>query len=771
MNKSLLKLLLCLAPMWVWAHNASVQGKVTGAYSKVPMPKVMVTLKGTAFRTITDSSGYYQFINIPARNYTVFFQTESYFTAERYIDLAGDEVRELNVTLSPEMIELQAAQISSLISTSAASSEIINALDLELRPRNSAQDLLKSVPGIFTAQHQGGAKAEQIFVRGFDCDHGTDINLSLDGVPINLPSHAHGQGYADMHFLMADVVSSLDVYKGPYQAKFGDFYTAAAVAFHTYDSLPRNMVHVDFSSTPTQRFFEGSRIMFLTNVPTGMAKLKAYIGAEYSYTPGYFDNNAKYSKFNMFGKLRYKLTNTSSLSLTVSGYIASWNGSGQIPVRAVTEGLITRFGSLDPTEGGSTDRTVINMLYQNATEHGQFTFNTYYQRYGLTLYNDFTFFLVDPVHGDEVEQDDSRNIIGFNTQYSKYYTVGNMDTKSTFGGGMRTDIINVDLWHVEDRVRLDQRSDDNIYETSTNIWFKQDFNINRWFKFDAALRLDYFIFQDRDLQPIDTSMNPINNYHPANNSGTNYQLLPGYKVNLVFSPTNWLQLYVNNGIGYHSNDARVVVPQQYHRLPMAFAEEVGASARIGSRAIFTGALYCLDLTDELTLDQDAPAVVDLGPTRRMGVDFSGRVQITQWLTLDLDVNYSYNYLTTNFLGRKSDKAFYLPLAPVFTSVGGLTARDKSGVKGRIGYRAMSKRPADQYYDVTALGYYIMDATIAYERKRWEISLTAENLLNSKWNEAQFATETQLRGEAEPVTQLCFAAGTPIAFKLGFSFLF
>ena len=153
------------------------------------------------------------------------------------------------------MIELQAAQISSARATSAPSSSVISALDMELRPRNSAQDLLKSVPGIFTAQHQGGAKAEQIFVRGFDCDHGTDINLSLDGVPINLPSHAHGQGYADMHFLIADVVSSLDVYKGPYQAQFGDFYTGAAVAFHTYDSLPRNVVRLELGTTPTQRAF------------------------------------------------------------------------------------------------------------------------------------------------------------------------------------------------------------------------------------------------------------------------------------------------------------------------------------------------------------------------------------------------------------------------------------------------------------------------------------------------------------------------------------
>jgi hypothetical protein len=765
-----LMLLICLSSSSSIAQNASVQGRAVGSYSKAPISNITVVLKGTDNKTKTDSAGHYSFTDILPKKYTLLFYKDNFFNTERDIDLKENEALKMDVYLNPKMIELKAAQVSSSKATSAASSEIISTLDMELRPRNSAQDLLKSVPGIFTAQHQGGAKAEQMFVRGFDCDHGTDINLSLDGVPVNLPSHAHGQGYADMHFLIADVVSSLDVYKGPYQAQFGDFYTGAAVAFHTYDTLPHSLVHFEVGTAPTQRAFENSRVLFMVNIPTHMSNITSYIAGEYSYNPGYYDNDAHYSKFNIFGKLTYKPSPGTSLSLSVASYAASWNGSGQIPTRAVTEGLISRFGSLDPTEGGSTDRTMINLVYQHFTGDGQFTFNTYYQRYGLTLFNDFTFFLVDPVHGDEVEQDDSRNILGFNTQYSKYYHLGDIQTKSTFGGGIRTDIIQTDLWHVEDRMRLDQRNNDNIYETATNIWFKQEFNINKWFRFDAAVRLDYFLFQDRDLQTIDSNVTS-DAYHPTNNSGTDYQLLPGYKVNFVFSPKDWLQLYVNNGIGYHSNDARVVVPQQYHRLPMAFAEEVGASVRIGSRAIFTGALYCLDLTDELTFDQDVPAVDDNGPSRRMGVDFTGRVQITSWLTFDLDLNYSYNYLTNKFLGKKSDTAFYLPLAPVFTSQGGLTFRDKSGIKARIGYRAMSNRPADQYNYIRALGYYVMDASIAYETRKFMVSLTVENFLNAKWNEAQFQTVTQLRGETEPINSLCFTAGTPIAIKFGVSYFF
>ena len=352
LKKLILYLLIVFVPTLAFAHEASVHGSVVNSYSKTPLASISIVLKGTDYKTTTDSLGNYEFMHIPARNYTVVFKRESYFSTERDIDLKGDEVLKLDVYLTPELIELKAAEVSSAKATSASSSSVISALDMDLRPRNSAQDLLKSVPGIFTAQHQGGAKAEQIFVRGFDCDHGTDINLSLDGVPVNLPSHAHGQGYADMHFLIADVVSSLDVYKGPFQAQFGDFYTGAAVAFHTYDTLPHSLVRFEVGTAPTQRAFENSRMLFMVNIPTHMSNLTSYIAGEYSYSPGYFDNDAHYSKFNIFGKLKYKLSNFSNISLSVASYAASWNGSGQIPIRAVTEGLINRFGSLDPTEGG-----------------------------------------------------------------------------------------------------------------------------------------------------------------------------------------------------------------------------------------------------------------------------------------------------------------------------------------------------------------------------------------------------------------------------------
>lgn len=752
---------LLVAPVKLWAHEASIRGKVTSAYTQAPIIDIKVSIKGTDYQAFTDSTGGYEFQHIPARNYTVVFEKVSYFKTERGVDLKENSVKELNISLTPELIELKTAEIASSRVTSASSSALVSAIDMELRPRNSAQDLLKSVPGIFTAQHQGGAKAEQIFIRGYDCDHGTDINLSMDGVPINLPSHAHGQGYADMHFLIADVVSALDVYKGPFQAQYGDFYTGGAVAFRTYDTLPHSQVRLEFGTVPTRRVFQTGRLMFALNIPTRISRLQSYIAAEYSYSPGYFDVNANYSKFNIFGKMKYKLSDATSVSLSVASYAASWTGSGQIPERAVEQGMIDRFGGIDPTEGGSTDRTVVHLMLHHHNDNSQFQLNAYYQRYGLTLYNNFTFFLNDPVRGDEIEQDDDRNVFGFNTQYAKFYELGSIRMKSTFGGGVRTDIIHTNLWHVQKRVRLDERGDDNLSTTNTNLWFKQDFNITKWFRFDAAVRMDYSIFQDRDNHPDSA----------YNRSGTNYQLLPTYKLNFVFTPASFVQLFINSGMGYHSNDTRAVVQDMRHTLPMVLSSEVGATVRIGTRSIITASLYLQDASDELVFSADEAMTENNGSSRRMGIDLSGRVQITRWLLADVDVNYSHNRLTDKFLGRQSATDYYIPLAPGFTSQGGLTARHKSGFKARIGYRAMLDRPANEDWSITARGYYVMDAMVAFERPRYQVSLTVENLLNSKWNEAQFATTTRLTNEAQPVDQLCFTAGTPVALKLGVSYFF
>jgi hypothetical protein len=764
MKRSLLNFLLVLAPLLSLAHDASVKGKAMSSYTKVALRDISVMIKGTDIKTSSDSLGYYQFLNIPARNYTLVFEKKGYFRTERYIDLKGDQQHTLDVYLSPEMIDLPSITAATARNTSASSSSLVSAIDMELRQRNSAQDMLRLVPGLFIAQHQGGGKAEQIFVRGFDCDHGTDIATFVDGVPVNMPSHGHGQGYADLHFLIPEVTKSMEIFKGPYQAQYGDFATGAAVTFNTYDSLPTNMVKVEISSTPTQRAISSGRILAMVNIPSGISKLSSYAAAEYSYTPGYFDINSKYSRFNIFGKLKYRFSPSSDVALSVASSAGSWNGSGQIPERALAEHLIDRFGTLDLSEGGNTSRTNINLQFRNLHGSSLLTTNLYYINYQFKLYSDFTFNLLDSARGDGIEQDDSRSVLGFNIAYAKYYDLGRISTKSTFGAGFRSDFVNNSLWHQQNRIRISNTSMADINESASTLYFKQDFNFTNWFRADIAIRGDYFIFNVDDLHRGDSAHHDI--------SGYNYQFLPSYKLNLIFTLSKNAQLFINNGIGYHSNDARSVVQDKdHHILPIAFGAEVGTQVRIGSRAIITAALWMMDLTNELVYSGDAGTTEDNGSSRRMGIDLSARVQLTKWLTADADLNYAYNYLTDNFLGAKAAQNFYLPLAPIFTTQGGFTARHHSGFKARLGYRAMTDRPANETNSVVAKGYCVVDALMAYERRKYQISLTIENLLNTKWNEAQFDTESRLRNEEKAVDELHFTAGTPIAFKLGFSYFF
>jgi hypothetical protein len=768
MKQTLPLLFFALIPFFSYSQTASIQGNVVNSYSRASLNDISVLIKGTNFKTRTDSTGFYKIENIPAGVYTVIFdKPNAIFHTEQEIDaLKPGEARVFNAALYPEMIDLPTAQVTASKSISAGNISTITALRMELRPRLSAQDMLQNVSGLFTAQHQGGGKAEQIFLRGFDCDHGTDISVNVDDMPVNMPSHGHGQGYADLHFLIPETVKSMDVYKGPFEAKFGDFATAGAVMFNTYDTLPNSMVRMEIGSVPTQRAFAYSRILALINIPTGLSKVSSYVGAEYSYAPGYFDYDSKYSRFNAYGKMKVALNNGAALTFSASTFSASWNGSGQIPERAVTEGIIDRFGSLDPSEGGTTQRTNIDIAYSKNTENSQFKTNLYYFNYHFKLFTDFTFYLVDSVHGDGIEQDDDRQTIGLHSSYRKSYNLGNVRAATTFGVGFRGDQIHEQIWHQEDRQRLNNEANTQSYEYAANIYVNEELNFSPKFRMNFALRGDLINFNLSDLTPIDTTTH-------TDLSGYNYMVLPQYKLNLIYTPTNYLQLFANNGIGYHSNDIRIVVQDPTnHLLPVAFSEEVGASLRIGNRAVFTAQLWMLSLSSERTYDPDVALESDEGATNRKGIDFSTTVQIAPWLSFDGDVNVARGRRTNGFFGSRTTTDYYLPLAPTITSQAGFTARLKNGFKARLEYRYFGARPANEDYSVTAHPYFIMNATIAYEARKYQIGLTIKNVLNTQWYEAQFETVTRIRTrsgalETVPGDDDCYTSGTPFAPTLFF----
>lgn len=763
-NFTTILLIILLTPFIAVCHAGFLKGTVTDNITGAPVNEVTVSFEGTSLKASSDITGHFDFNLVPAKEYVIILEKEGYSTKEFKVNVQADDTLRLNITLRPSVIDLPALMVTAEKPLSAASSSIINKLDFELRPKNSAQDMLRLVPGLFVAQHAGGGKAEQIFVRGFDCDHGTDVATFVDGIPVNMPSHGHGQGYADLHFLIPEVVKNMEVYKGPYFVQFGDFATGAAVRFNTLDRLDKNQFTLEAASAPTQRGFEGSRALMMLQLPLNNETVSSYIAGDFIFNHGYFDVDQKFGRFILFSKTTLKLNEHSSLAFSFNGFGSSWNASGQIPERSVADGSIDRFASIDTTEGGATQRNNFNLVYTTKAGANEFKSQVYLGNYRFKLFSNFTFFLDDPVHGDEIEQDDYRTFLGYNGSYAIPGKIGNMIIKTTFGAGFRADNIGNQLWHAEARVRLEPRAHANVYELSMYGYVKEEWMPNDQWHIEGSLRENYFTYDVEDLLPTDSNH--------TNYTGYNYQFLLTPKFNVAYYLTPNVSIFINSGLGYHSNDARSVVQDQSnHRLPLALGAELGTQLRLADHLLFSVALWGMDLENELVYVGDDGTTENKGPSRRKGIDFGTRIQIVKWLLFDGDVNYSKNNFLTDFLGSELSGDNLVPLAPTLTSTAGLTARFENGFEAALRYRYIKDRPANESNTVVAKGYTVVDVVADYHTLKYKIGISIENLLNTQWNEAQFDTESRLFNEPAPVDELHFTPGTPFAAKVNCSVFF
>ena len=319
------------------------------------------------------------------------------------VALGQETPRPAPETPSPPPLEEQPSSLAPVVVTApppvSSSSEVfIPGKDFELLPQGRPADLLRLIPGFVISQHQGGGMAEQYLLRGFDADHGTDVALFVDGLPVNLRSHAHGQGYADLHFLIPETVARLDGFKGPYFVEYGDFATAGAVNFVLRDFVEENYAEASGGSYGTQRY--------LTLLSPTRDALKTLIAAEYYRSDGPFEHPNGYNRFNILGKAKATLTAGMDLSGWASYYWASWHGSGEIPVRAVRAGMLSRFGAIDANEGGQTQRANLNLDWNWRLDEAQtIAVRGYGSYYTLDLFNNFTFYLNDPVNGDMTQVD------------------------------------------------------------------------------------------------------------------------------------------------------------------------------------------------------------------------------------------------------------------------------------------------------------------------------------------------------------------------------
>src|SRR6185369_806460 len=280
----------------------------------------------------------------------------------------------------------------------AASSATVRNQDFTARPLLEPADILKVTPGLMTVQHAGGGKANQYFIRGFDADHGTDLALSVDGVPVNAVSHGHGQGYADLHFIIPEVMDKLEVTKGPYSADQADFATAGSVNLVTRRSFEQSQVKLGYGAFATMRLL-GIAAPHLEGPWEGFAAVELY-GSN-----GPFRLPEDHRRYNAIASATLHTGSSSDLNLQLQSYAAGWNGSGQLPLRAVDAGELDRFGAVDPSEGGLSSRHSAILRYRSSDgAGGLFNAMAYGAWSTLDLFSDFTFFAMDPVHGDEIEQ-------------------------------------------------------------------------------------------------------------------------------------------------------------------------------------------------------------------------------------------------------------------------------------------------------------------------------------------------------------------------------
>lgn len=648
------------------------------------------------------------------------------------------DVHEVEIILEDQFFQLDEVTIGQNIKAL----NLISDIDVRTNPVNSSQEILRKIPGLFIGQHAGGGKAEQIFLRGFDLDHGTDIQISVDGMPVNMVSHAHGQGYADLHFLIPETIEKVDFGKGPYYAEKGNFTTAGYANFQTKERLNQSLVRFELGKFNTMRT-AGLFNLFSSE------KQSAYIASEFILTDGPFESSQNFNRINLMGKYSVRLPGQSKFSLLASHFKSKWDASGQIPERAVQSNMIGRFGAIDDTEGGTTSRTNIKMALNRVFNNQSFIKNSvYYTKYDFELYSNFTFFLEDPINGDQIRQKESREIFGFDSEWNHTVFFENTAALLKGGIGFRYDRIDDNELSGTINRKTKKRSLQlgDVDEVNIFGYFNTEFDFGDYL-LSVGLRMDHFKF----------------NY--VNALATTYETLSesknfiSPKVNFLYNANESLQLFVKGGIGFHSNDTRVVVDRSGESiLPAAYGTDVGAIWKPAKRLIVNTALWYLRSEQEFVYVGDAGIVEPSGKSRRLGLDLGMRYQLFDRLFFDSDLTYAY----ARFFDAPED-AQYIPLAPELTYTGGLSLQDEK-FSGGVHWRYLGDRPATEDNQIIGKGYFITDLNFNYTLDKVTFGFVIENLFDSEWNETQFATESRLQFETSSVEEIHFTPGTPFFVK-------
>ncbi|WP_051277847.1 TonB-dependent receptor [Solimonas flava] len=621
-----------------------------------------------------------------------------------------------------------------LVGTAQSGSQgVVGYADFQDRPISRAGELLEVIPGMIATQHSGEGKANQYFLRGFNLDHGTDFASFIDGVPANLRTHGHGQGYTDLNFLIPELVEKVEYRKGPYFADAGDFSAAGTARFRTYDALPRSFAEATVGE------YGHYRGLAAGSLALGGGTLLA--GAEAARVDGPWVLDEHLRKYN--GLLKYSRQDGERYwNLALSAYDNQWDSTDQVPLRALRSGLIPRYGYIDPSLGGETSRLALSSQMQ----FGDTALNLYALHYELSLVSNFTYYLEDPVNGDEFEQKDERSIFGGALAQGWDLDLAGRPARLRAGGELRYDDIGkVGLYQTVAGRRIDTVREDSVDELSVGAYAELETHLTPSVRAVVGLRGDVYDYD------VDARTQPLNS-----GSGTDAMISP--KLALAWRTGAHTELYANYGEGFHSNDVRGASIRVDPRDPASAAERVDVLVR--ARGAELGLRYgagplnlslvgfWLDLGSELVYSGDGGTTEPNAASRRYGTEFAGFWQPLAWLTLDLSAAY------TDARFRDVPKAEDEVPNAVKTVLGAGAVVDFGyGFKGTARLRYLGRAPLIEDGSVESDPTTIVNLGAYYERSVWRVALDLYNALDARDADITYYYASRLPGESEGVDDI------------------
>ena len=658
---------------------------------------------------------------------------------------------------------MNAAAVAQAALTSSSESNVPGA-EVNAWPFSRPAEALEVVPGLIVTQHSGDGKANQYFLRGFNLDHGTDLALWVDGMPVNMRTHAHGQGYADLNFLIPELIGSVNIRKGPYFAGEGDFSSVGAVHIDLLDSI-KSMASVTVGS------FGYRRGLGVTSAKVGEGTL--LVAGEAATYNGPWDNPDNLRKLN--GVMRYSQgTSADGFSLTGMAYANKWNSTDQIPARAISSGEIGLYGALDPSDGGNSNRFSLSGNWAQSDDKGSSKGNFYVIKSSLNLWNNFTYFLSDPVNGDQFHQHDDRVLGGINASHTFLSRFAGLPMETEIGVQSRYDDIRLDLSNTLRRQYLAPIRSDAVQEGSVGIFAQNTLRWTDWLRTVVGWRGDFY----------DTSVKSA--FTPANSGAAN-AFIGSPKFSLVLGPFARTEFFFNAGEGFHSNDARgvtitespidgsQVAPSPF--LVKTRGAEVGLRSKLVPGLTSAATLFVLDSASEILFVGDAGDTVASRPSRRTGIEWTNEYRPRSWLAVEADIATTH----TRFVGDDPDQAAtyaslagfpasqignapgnYIPGAPNVIASAGIRLGESTGWFGALRYRYFGPRPLTEDGAFVSAATGLLNGRLGYRFDNgWRIQLDGFNLLNSRSDQITYAYGSLLKSDS--LFAMCFPSqGAPTA---------